>query len=96
MLFNHAAMTGETDWEIRAAVLRSAYGRGLVYTCTAKCNQALGYYGGESISLQEYWQLHEDNGLRHTLLIRQQEPAQGGSAPRCRAVVLAGGVAVAP
>ena len=69
VLFNHAATTGETDWEIRAAVLRSAYGRGLVYTCTAKCNQALGHYGGESISLKEYWQLHEDNGLRHTLMI---------------------------
>ena len=70
VLFNHAATTGETDWEIRAAVLlRSAYGRGLVYTCTAKCNQALGHYGGESISLKEYWQLHEDNRLRHTLMI---------------------------
>ena len=58
---------GGGDWEVRAAVPQPAYGKGLVYASKAKCGQALGYYGGEAITLQEYYELHEDNGLRHTL-----------------------------
>ena len=61
MLFNHGhgPRGGVGDWEVRAAVLQSAYGRGLVYASKAKCGQALGYYGGGAITLQEYYELHE-------------------------------------
>ena len=59
----HGPRGGVGDWEVRAAVLQSAYGRGLVYASKAKCGQALGYYGGEAITLQEYSELHEDEGF---------------------------------
>ena len=45
VLFNH----GERDtsaWELRAAVLESEYGRGLVYASAATRGQAIGYYMG--------------------------------------------------
>ena len=66
VLFNH----GERDtsaWELRAAVLESEYGRGLVYASAATRGQAIGYYDGAEVSEQEYCELNEDTGLRHTL-----------------------------
>ena len=30
-----------------------------MYASKAKCGQALGYYGGGAITLQEYYELHE-------------------------------------
>ena len=61
-IINHGPRGGGGDWEVRAAVLQPAYGRGLVYASKAKCGQALGYYGGEAITPQEYSELHEDEG----------------------------------
>jgi len=68
VLFNH----GERDtsaWELRAAVLESEYGRGLVYASAATRGQAIGYYDGAEVNEQEYCKLNEDAGLRHTLSI---------------------------
>ena len=61
--FNHGPQGGGGDWEVRAAVLQPVYARGSVYANEAKCGQALSYYGGEAITLQEYSELHEDEGF---------------------------------
>ena len=69
VLFDHGERGGAPDQEVRAAVLESEYGRGLFYASSAAKGKEVGYYAGEEVTLQQYMELDEDTGLRHTLEI---------------------------
>ena len=67
VLFNHGERGGQVVQEVRAAILESEYGRGLYYASGASHGRELGYYDGEAVTVQEYSNLDEYTGLRHTL-----------------------------
>ena len=69
VIFDHGERGGAPDQEVRAAVLESEYGRGLFYASSAAKGKEVGYYAGEEVTLQQYMELDEDTGLRHTLEI---------------------------
>lgn len=69
VLFNHGKQGEAPDQEVRAAILESEYGRGLFYASNAPKGREVGYYDGEEVSREQYTELDEDTGLRHTLEI---------------------------
>ena len=52
---------------MRAAILESEYGRGLYYASGVSRGREIGYYDGVEVTLQQYNNLDEYTGLRHTL-----------------------------
>jgi len=69
VVFRHGRADEQGQLEVRAAVLESAHGRGLVYASRAAGGQAIGYYDGTIVTPAEYSELNEDTGLRHTLRV---------------------------
>ena len=67
VLFDHGERGGRADQEVRAAILESAYGRGLYYASDASHGREIGFYDGEVVTQREYTELDEYTGLRHTL-----------------------------
>ena len=67
VLFDHGERGSREDKEVRAVILVSEYGRGLYYASEAAQGMALGYYDGEEVTDQEFGELDECTGLRHTL-----------------------------
>ena len=64
----------EEVWEIRAAIFPTEFGKGLHYAGNCKTNQTLGNYSGLQITLEEYNNLDDNTGLRHTF----KGPAKAG------------------
>ena len=67
--FNHGEKGGQADQEVRAAILESEYGRGLYYASDVSRGREIGYYDGVEVTEQEYSELDEYTGLRHTLVV---------------------------
>ena len=67
VLFDHGECGGRADQEVRAAILESAYGRGLYYASDASHGREIGFYDGKVVTEREYTELDEYTGLRHTL-----------------------------
>ena len=67
VLFNHGERGGQEVQEVRAAILESEYGRGLYYASGVSRGREIGYYDGVEVTLQQYNNLDEYTGLRHTL-----------------------------
>ena len=69
VLFNHGQEGGQEDQEVRAVILESQYGRGLYYASAASKGRELSFYDGVQVTREEYVELDEFTGLRHTLEI---------------------------
>ena len=69
VMFDHGERGGPEDKEVRAAILESEFGRGLYYTSTVSRGREVGFYDGEVVTREEYVELDEYTGLRHTLEI---------------------------
>ena len=69
VLFNHGQVDGEEDQEVRAVILESSYGRGLYYASAASRGREYSFYDGMQVTREEYVELDEFTGLRHTLEI---------------------------
>ena len=67
VLFNHGQVDGEEDQEVRAVILESSYGRGLYYASAASRGREYSFYDGVQVTREEYVELDEFTGLRHTL-----------------------------
>ena len=67
VLFNHGQVDGEEDQEVRAVILESSYGRGLYYASAASRGREYSFYDGMQVTREEYVELDEFTGLRHTL-----------------------------
>ena len=50
VLFDHGERGGRADQEVRAAILESAYGRGLYYASDASHGREIGFYDGEVVT----------------------------------------------
>ena len=49
VLFDHGERGGKADQEVRAAILESAYGRGLYYASDASHGREIGFYDGKAV-----------------------------------------------